>query len=178
MLEGRINELPLGLLSFFGIKTGGRYPASLGSELAVSLELFQLYAAQKKRYLTGGLSGIAATGFATPSPISFAVPNAAVWVVTAYRARVTTGVGVTAFWGPCTAPPISTPFLAGGMPMDGSQRISNAASQVLSVGADWSGFPMGGRVLSPGWRLGIDVMQLTGGTLDLSCDMEYYELPF
>lgn len=177
MLEGRINQLPLGLLSYFGIKTGGRYPGTLGSELAPTLELFHLYSAQKKLYLVGGLAGVATTGFFTPSPVTFVVPNSALWIISGLRASAN-AVG-TATLRLSYAPPINVPQQVGGIGFgDASSYMTlPAAGGRMSVATDWSGQPLGGRVFSPGWRLGIDVLSLAG-PFDMALDMEYFELPF
>lgn len=178
MLEGRINQLPSGLLSYFGIKTGGRYPGSLGSELVPVLELFHLYSAQKRRYLTGSLAGIAVNGFSTSSPVGFKVPDAAVWIVTAFRVRLTTPPGGGASFR-LAYRVMANPQLADGFGLHSIPNPYHAilASDRVNMTASWPDAPLGGRVFSPGSVFGIDVKDIVT-TVDMSCDLDYIEVPF
>lgn len=88
-----INRLPLGLLSLLGIKNGGRYPQSLGQQLAPCFELLGWYLQSNSQSLS--LNGnVTAVGF---NANWWTVPVGQTWAVlsTVVNSAAALGAGVT-----------------------------------------------------------------------------------
>lgn len=71
-----LNKLPQGLLGFFDIKNGGRYPQSLAQQLQGTADLLAWYANTNRVYFRTGLN-IAVLGQTT----FFTVPDGEYWYV-------------------------------------------------------------------------------------------------
>lgn len=99
-MGAQLNKLPLGLLSFFDLKQGGRYPQQLGEHLAPVLEMFDWYV-QTNIFTTqlstslspfiASDSGGATYGWTSATPNALpvaggqvAVPNNEIWYVSLY----------------------------------------------------------------------------------------------
>lgn len=84
-----INRQPVGLLDFFGLKNGGKYPQQLASTLAPTIDLLRLYEADVEEFISDGVSVEAGTaignfnfGGATNRP--GIVPQNELWHVLEY----------------------------------------------------------------------------------------------
>lgn len=159
-----ISRLPLGLLRFLGIQSGGLYPQSLNSGLQTTLETLDLLAVNHREFLTQTQNGIAAVGPLTFS--TFAVPSGVgggaapeVWYVRGVSARITLGAAEN--W---SGQLFYQPREAGGAvtaiwPLHPFRTFGGPVAQ--SVGS-WEGTVGAGLWMGPGDILGIDTQALTG----------------
>lgn len=99
--DAPLNLLPLGLLDFFGIKSGGRYPQHLLAELQPGIDLYQHYlalAATTQLFTTAGVAGAInpgnlaiATAPGLPSTVlvggAIVQPAGEVWAITDARVQ-------------------------------------------------------------------------------------------
>lgn len=82
-----LNRIPQGLLGFFGIKNGGRYPEQLSTTLVGVADLLQWYAETNRVYFRTGVN-VAALGQTT----FFTVPAGEYWYVL-HASFVTSALG-------------------------------------------------------------------------------------
>lgn len=92
-----ITKLPLGLLSFFGIKNGGQYPRTISPEIVAQLDMGGLLQANYIERRVGSIN-VTASGFqpfnaGAPLTGLLTVPNGEVWCMSACTFIVSTGAG-------------------------------------------------------------------------------------
>ncbi len=96
-----INRAPLGLLDFFGIKSGGRNPQNIAATVAPTLDLWNLYE-QDALEVYGDGTGVAAGGalggwdYGGPGFLPGIVPENEFWHIREYSATVAAAAGITA----------------------------------------------------------------------------------
>ena len=89
-----LNAFPPGLLSFFGIKNGGRNPEDLGTILAPTLELRDWYLAQQWQRVQLSSGNVNAIGFFGIT----SVPPAEWWMIRFLTARPLAALGAATTW--------------------------------------------------------------------------------
>lgn len=144
-----LNKIPQGLLGFLGIKSGGRYPDSLGSQLVPVADLLLWYANTNREYVRTGINvaALAQTTF-------FTVPNGEYWYV--QNASFVTSA-LTA--GQTFAGKICSTDAAGLRTLIWSDDVpARTAGEVFATHTD-------GFFLQPGDTLGIYTTQLAAGPI-------------
>lgn len=90
-----LSKLPLGLLGFFGIKNGGKYPQYIVPEIQPTLELADILAVNYNEMVA--IPCLAALGFVTGNILATGlpavVPASEVWFVSSLTVLTFTGVG-------------------------------------------------------------------------------------
>jgi len=165
-----ISRLPLGLLRFLGIQSGGQYPLALRPELGTVWDTFQLLHANHHELIQQTNAAVAAAGMLTLA--NFFVPNGEVWFVRAASLQITTGAG-EAWAGVLEWIPFGAPA-AGSFGHPLCRAEANAASQTITLGSmsvGGDGFFMG-----PGDILGIRTISLTGA-IDFITQAQISRLP-
>lgn len=129
-----ISKLPLGLLGFFGIKNGGQYPQSLGGEIAPTIDLWEILAANYNERFAA--SAIAAANFQPVllSGVPLVVPPAELWFVSAVSINGFTGVGDS----------FTATAVARGNQTGSASKWPRAISNMITQGASLN-------VMHPGW---------------------------
>lgn len=84
-----ISTLPAGLVSLLNLQTTGRGPQSLLEDIAPTLELMQMFVANRVERLEAGPTAVVAGGMN-----AFVVPNGELWFVTTLAARLSAAVPV------------------------------------------------------------------------------------
>jgi hypothetical protein len=152
-----VTKLPLGLLGFLGIKTGGQYPSELLGSYQPVLDLLPLLIGANFEDLNPGLTPLPAAGNAGSFSAGFATPQTEVWISTLFGARVTTGGGEA--W---------TGFLALRRFPVSSPSVVHPLSDLYTVGASTGSFPLSTKyvgwpmVIGPGDELCIFTVSMTG----------------
>lgn len=90
-----INSVPEGLLDILGVKNQGRYPDTLSETVFGTLDLFELYAAQRIQYAVESGAPLTLTGVAATT-CALTVPTNEIWWVRSYAWVGTLGAGMTA----------------------------------------------------------------------------------
>lgn len=92
-MPGTISKLPLGLLGFLGLKTGGEYPRELAGFYQPTLDLTALLIGANFEENNPGLGAVPAVGNAGSYSTAQQVPQTEIWIATLICHRITTGVG-------------------------------------------------------------------------------------
>jgi hypothetical protein len=87
-----ISKLPLGLLQFLGIQSGGTYPHTLGTTLTPTWDQLELFAGAHGEHVFD--TNVAVTAL-NNSPSTIVIPQNEMWYVSQIRAFLSTGVGET-----------------------------------------------------------------------------------
>jgi hypothetical protein len=147
------SKLPLGLLGFLGIKTGGAYPQFLGDSIQPTWDMLEM--------LSGVHVESGATVAAAPAAAAFGsyhlVPQNEVWYVRHYSARATTAAGEALAWHLA----MQTPASGSALPVTHflSNQVSVGASVVIGQFAPANAMPM---FVGPGTNFGIWTNTITG----------------
>lgn len=152
----KISRIPAGILGFLGIKNGGQYPQELGSILAPTWELGELYLSYGAQ-LGGAVGGVSVAGYG----VTVAPPPGEVWCLHDIGCSVTTGAAEAWTGSLCRS---ST---SGGttVPISDSQSLGASANCVLTAHHVHS-------FLCPGENLGLLTLAVTG-TVDYYLTYRY-----
>ena len=143
----RISSLPAGLISLLNLQTTGRGPQALLEDISPTLELMQMFVANRVERLEAGPTAVVAGGMN-----AFAVPAGELWYVTTLAARLTAVVpGAGSLRAAPGYGPLANVVLA---PFAGLSAFTTGET------AQW-GAPLGLWV-SSGGVLGSYVAQVTG----------------
>jgi len=147
------SKLPLGLLGFLGIKTGGQYPQFLGDSINPSWDMLEI--------LSGVHIESGATVAAAPAAATFGsyhvVPQQEVWYVRHYSARATTAAGEALAWNLA----MQTPASGSALPVTHmlSNQTTNGASVTIGQFAPANAMPL---FVGPGTIFGVWTNTITG----------------
>jgi len=168
-----ISRLPLGLIRFLGIQSGGVYPQSLSPQLQTSWDTFQLLHANHHETVTQANPAVAAIGVLTIA--NTFVPNGEAWYVRAASVNIVAGAGEAwsgqLVWVPFGAPGAGTI----GHPLTLVIGVAGAAGQSVQIGSLQQGASEG-FFMGPGDILAINTVSLTG-TIDLTTVAQISRFP-
>lgn len=160
---GAINRLPTGLLGFLGIKNGGEYPKTLGTELVPTINLAPWYLQANVIALRFTPVSVSAIGFNSLAQI----PNDQAWAVVSAKMNSNAALGAGVTLKGFMAAAINDNFgVSNVAPLAG---YFNATVGEVWVSAQFYPQPI---ILQPGTQLGAYVTNIAAGPV--SCAMEIW----
>jgi len=138
-----VQSLPLGYLSFLGIKNGGANPSPMSQQLVSVVDLFQFYQAGQEQTLGSDLLSFAVGGGAVDSTF-YVVPAGKVWYMREYVATSgTLGATVGTIAYPYVKDDAGLIRAIGAVQNAG---IATGSSIALSIRGIW---------MRPRWKMGV-----------------------
>lgn len=146
-----IQKIPSGLLSFFGLQTGGKNPDTLGNIVAPTMDAVPWYIALQREIRAAGPSNLAAVGAA----VGFeTVPPGEVWLVESFVCSTSAlGAGQVLLMQPHIGFP----------PGPTNNHISGDTSNRATVGVIARARLSGPIVLPGGCSLAVTALELAAG---------------
>lgn len=171
-----LSKLPLGLLGFFGIKNGGKYPQFISEQILTTLDQAGLLAANYiERHVfsvqptTSGLKAM--TDVVTGLPA--VVPAGEIWFCQAISITTFTGAGDSVTWVPCI-----TNFQLNG-PNTWLRALAPSITQAASTNSQAPSVHVAGLWASPNDSFGANVNAVTSATgIFTTMHVSYVRFPF